>query len=63
MATDTIVLDVNKVAKDCTLNVKIVGIKRFKGRLWLAGRLIKLAATIAGLYVKFEEKPWYSPDI
>ena len=63
MATSIAKLDVNKIAPNITLTVKIVGQTKFIIKLWIARQLIKLASHVTGMNVKFEQRPWYGSDL
>lgn len=56
-------VDVNEAAKSIVLNVRVVGIHRFKARLWIARQFFKVGARIAGLGIKFEDKPFGGADL
>ena len=45
------------------VTIKVVGIKRWVIRLWVAKQLFKLAGRITNMGIKFEEQPWYSADL
>jgi len=51
------------LAPKCLMTVQIVGIKKWQMRMWMATRLIKLAAIIMNVGIKFEDKPWYGTDL
>ena len=42
-----------------TMTVSIIGLKKWHLRFWFAIRLIRLAAIIMNVGIKFEEKPIY----
>lgn len=57
-------VDITKdLAPKFTITVRIIGIKSFRIRLWIAKQLIKLATLIINTKVKFEKAPWYGADL
>ncbi len=58
-----VAVNMSDIANKMTINVKIIGIRRFKFKLWIARQLFKLAGTVTGMTIKFEEEPWYKSDI
>ena len=50
MVTDriAITIDSREVMEDLTLHFELTGIKRFRMRVWIAVRLVKLAAKVLG---------------
>ena len=53
----------NDIAPKVTVIVRIVGLKKWYIRLWVAKQLIRLASVITNMGVKFEEKPYYGADL
>jgi len=51
------------LAPKVIMTVKIVGMKKWYLRMWIATKLIKLGAMIMNVGIKFEEKPWYGADL
>ena len=51
------------IAPHYLVTVRIVGIRKWSVRVWVATRLIKLVALIMNVGVKFEERPHYGADL
>ena len=63
MASEVIKLDMVKdVAPRLTLTVRFVGMREMSIRLWIARQLLKVAAWVTNMDIKFEEKPWDRAD-
>ena len=57
-------LDMTKdVAPRFTVTIRLVGLKKWKVRLWVATKLIKLGALIMNVGIKFEDKPYHGADL
>lgn len=57
-------LDATKdIAPNYTMTIKVVGLKKFRLRLWMAKILFKIGARITNMGIKFEEQPWYGADL
>ena len=57
-------LDMTKdIAPKYLVTVRIVGIKKWLVRLWIAKQLLKLVSIVANMDIKFEDKPWYGADL
>ena len=57
-------LDMTKdLAPRLTMTVNIIGIKKWHIRMQIAVKLIKLAAMIMNVGLKFEDKPYYGADL
>jgi len=48
-------MDINKLANRVTIRVRIIGIRQFTAKLWIAKQLLKLAACISGMNIRFED--------
>ena len=55
-------VDPQSIAKDITINVRYVGVQRFKARLWLALKIMRLAAWIAGFGLRYDGIEDYEED-
>ena len=53
----------NDLAPQCTITVRVVGINKWRVRVRVASKIIKLAAFIMNVGLKFEDKPWYGTDL
>ena len=51
------------IAPRFEITVRIVGQKRWIFRLYIARQLLRLAACVANMGIKFEEKPYSASDI
>jgi hypothetical protein len=51
-----VIMDVNKLANQITLTVRMVGVNKFRLRLYLARQLFRLGAWIAHMNIIFDEK-------
>lgn len=51
------------IAPQITMTIRLVGVKKWYVRLWIAKQLIKLAALIMNVGIKVEDKPWYGADL
>lgn len=59
-----VTLDISRdLAPRLELSVRIVGVKKWRIRLWVAKQLFRVAAWISNMGIKFEEKPWYGADL
>ena len=47
-------VNINKLSRHITLNVRIVGIRRFRARVWLGIQIIRLAVLVSGLGLVIE---------
>lgn len=54
---------VNDIAPNYMITVRVVGVNKWRVRLWVAGIFIRIAAKIANVGIKFEDKPFYSADL
>lgn len=60
----TMTLDMTRdLAPRLLMTVRIVGVRKWHARMWLATRFIKLMALIMNVQVKIEDKPWSGADL
>ena len=45
------------------VTVEIIGMRKWKARLWVAIQCFKLGSKIANMGIKFEDKPYYGADL
>lgn len=58
-----VILNATKdLAPNITVEVRIVGIKQWKARLWVAKQFLKIAARIANVNIKFENYLYSKAD-
>ena len=53
----------NDIAPSCTLTASIIGMRKWGFRKEIATRLMKLAARVINVGIKFEDQPWYGTDL
>ena len=63
MAVDVYQSDMNDAVRNITLTVRVVGQRRFGVKLWVSRQLLKLAAWVSGMGIKFEDYPYSKSDI
>lgn len=56
-------IKMEEIAKNLILNVRIINTNQFQVKIWFAKQLIKLAAYISGMGIKFEKWPYEKTDI
>ena len=56
MVNNVYSIPVNKITKDLVMTIKITGMGRWKCRLWMGRQLIKLAALLMEVGIKFENE-------
>jgi len=44
----------NVITKNVTMHVEVIGVRALRVRIWLAAKLIRLAARIAGVGIEFK---------
>jgi len=50
----TIELPMSEVARNLTVEIRVSGVKTWRGRLWLGARLIRLAVWVIGCQSNIE---------
>ncbi len=54
MASNNVVVPIQRAVKGMTLNVKVTGLRVFWARWWIARHLIELAARVAGCGIRID---------
>ncbi|HYH39913.1 MAG TPA: hypothetical protein VD860_16955 [Azospirillum sp.] len=50
----TVSFDAREAVRSVTINVKVTGVRRLRARLWLAEKLFRLGAVVAGCGIEID---------